>query len=171
MAAVRQELWPVLGEDPLLGIEGRDRTDRPAAPEILVIGLLAWPVKRITSSWFQVPPRPAVASARICGVPPLVSTFLSLPVAKNPMNRPSGDQNGNDAPSVPANGWAWTLSSGRTQICDGPPFVAATKARCCPSGESASCAAEATGDGRNATPVGVSTSNRTAGAGAMSPDT
>ena len=100
-------------------------------------------------------------------MPPLVSTFLSLPAAKNAMKRPSGDQNGNDAPSVPASGCACTLSSGRIQICDGPPFVAATNARCRPSGDSASCAAEATGDGLNVTPAGGSTSNRTVGAGAV----
>ncbi len=40
-------------------------------------------------------------------------------------------------------------------------------ARCRPSGESASCATEATGDGLNVTPAGGSTSNRTVGTGAV----
>jgi hypothetical protein len=33
--------------------------------------------------------------------PPAISTFFSFPLAKNPMDRPSGDQKGWNAPSVP----------------------------------------------------------------------
>src|SRR5262249_1904768 len=57
--------------------------------------------KRIVPSRFQVPPRPLGASHSTCADFAETSTFLSFPLAKNPMNRPSGDQKGWDAPSVP----------------------------------------------------------------------
>jgi hypothetical protein len=34
---------------------------------------------------------------------PLISIFFSLPLPMNPMKRPSGDQNGSRASSVPGN--------------------------------------------------------------------
>ncbi len=40
-------------------------------------------------------------SASICRFPPLNSTVFNLPLAKNPSERPSGDQKGAAAPSVP----------------------------------------------------------------------
>ncbi len=70
----------------------------PPEAEILEIGLVGWPENRITSSWFQVPPRPAGASASVWGVPPLVSTLLSLPAAKNAMKRPSATRTGMTRP-------------------------------------------------------------------------
>src|SRR5687767_1559582 len=50
--------------------------------------------KRIVASRSQEPPRPFGASQRACAGPPLAATFLSLPSAKNPMYRLSGDQKG-----------------------------------------------------------------------------
>jgi hypothetical protein len=61
---------------------------------------------------------------------------LSFPFAKNPRNRLSGDQKGNEAPSVPVSGWADTPASGRTHSMFAPEEVA-TKAMRRPSGESA----------------------------------
>ena len=39
-----------------------------------------------------------------------------MPPAKNAMNLLSGDQNGKDAPSVPASGVAISVATGRSQI-------------------------------------------------------
>src|SRR5690349_20076638 len=58
---------------------------------------------RITSPWFHVPgKKPEGASPTVNVGPPEASILLSLPPAKNPMYRLSGDQNGAIAPSVPA---------------------------------------------------------------------
>src|SRR5205085_11933617 len=60
------------------------------------------PAKTITSSLFQVPPptfRGLLQS--VIGGPPEASIFLSLPSAKKPIDRLSGDQKGYAAPSVP----------------------------------------------------------------------
>ena len=62
---------------------------------------------------------------------------FSLPSAKNPTDRPSGDQNGHEAPSVPVNGRAETASRERNDSRDRPSSVA-TKTIFCPSGEIAS---------------------------------
>src|SRR5262245_47650261 len=65
-----------------------------------------------------------------------MSIRFNLPSAKNPTEALSGDQNGNDAVSVPGSGCAVTESSRRTQSCDLPSFNAEkTKRR--PSGEMA----------------------------------
>ena len=56
--------------------------------------------------------------------------------AKNPIDRLSGDQNGNDAPSVPASGDASPVSSERSHSI-GRPSDDATNASFSPSGESA----------------------------------
>src|SRR5262249_53105039 len=70
---------------------------------------------RMTLSLFHVPPRPPGASHNTVGTPPAIGTFISLPPAKNPMYLPSGDQNGNDAPSVPARARLVTEPAGRIQ--------------------------------------------------------
>src|SRR4029077_16146330 len=88
-------------------------------------------------SRFQAPPRPVGASERVNGGPPEASIFLSLPPAKNPMNRLSGDQKGKPAPSVPARGCACNESRGRTHKSDFPSGLVATYANRPPSGESA----------------------------------
>ena len=78
-------------------------------------GDVASGVYRIVPSAPQVPPRGWGASARVCTAPPLASMIRSLPCAKNPRLRLSGDQKGKLASSVPANGCAAVESSGRTQ--------------------------------------------------------
>ena len=83
------------------------------------------------------------------------------------MNRPSGDQNGNAAPSVPGTAWASTRSSGRIQIRDGSPVRAATNASRDPSGESASCAVAAFAAGDQVASGGGSTSNFTVPGGVV----
>src|ERR1700734_2226170 len=40
-------------------------------------------------------------SAKVCTFPPFSSTVFNFPPAKNPSERPSGDQKGEAAPSVP----------------------------------------------------------------------
>ena len=123
-------------------------------------------VKRMTPSRFQLPPRPSGASASTCGAPPVVSTVLSLPPAKNPTDRPSADQNGNAASSVPVSGCACIVSSERIHSCGTPRRGAATNASRPPSGDKASCTVEATGDGDQWVPGGGMTSKRISRAGA-----
>src|SRR5437879_1872939 len=60
--------------------------------------------KKITSWRLHAPPRPLGAEQSVCAGPPEASILLRLPAAKNPTKRLSGDQNGKDAPSVPASG-------------------------------------------------------------------
>lgn len=68
-------------------------------------------VKTIVPSSAQVPPRFAGASQSATGAPPIVATFLSLPSEKKPIQRPSGEKNGEwSAPSVPARGAAVSWS-------------------------------------------------------------
>src|SRR5215218_4085379 len=52
------------------------------------------------------------------------------------MDRPSGDQKGEAAPSVPASGCAVVVASDRSQIRDAPSLEA-TYTMCLPSGERA----------------------------------
>jgi hypothetical protein len=61
--------------------------------------------------------------------------FLSLPVLKNPRDLLSGDQNGKEAPSVPANACGKSSSSGRTQSTSLPRASGATNASSRPFGE------------------------------------
>src|SRR5262249_11726632 len=84
---------------------------------------------------FHVPPRGVAASDNVSAGPPVAEIFFSFPCAKNPMFLPSGDQNGNNAPSVPMRGRDSSESNGRTQTRSGPPS-SLTKARLRPSGES-----------------------------------
>src|SRR5262249_4647634 len=72
----------------------------------------------------HVPPPGRIGPVSLCGEPPLMSTRLRPVSAKNPMDRPSGDQNGRTALSVPARGCAVTESSGRSQSREGPALEA-----------------------------------------------
>ena len=70
-------------------------------------------------------PRPALeASASVCGAEPPRSTRFSLPSAKKPTERLSGDQNGNVTPSVPATGCAEAEASDRTHSWEVFPLAA-----------------------------------------------
>ncbi len=89
------------------------------------------------SSPFQVPPRPAGASARCRGNPPSMSVRFRAPSAKKPTERLFGDQKGNKAPSVPASERSSPVSSKRSRSCDRPSEIA-TNTIFSPSGEIAS---------------------------------
>ena len=80
--------------------------------------------------------RPAIAAGR------RRSLYLSLPLAKNPTDRPSGDQKGYCPPSVPASGRAEVESSGRAHNC-GPRGPSPLNTRVRPSGEIANDASVA----------------------------
>ena len=67
----------------------------------------------ITSSWLHVPPTPAGTPYTVCGAPPVRSMVLSSVLVKNPMERLSGDQNGDAASSVPRRACDSNESSGR----------------------------------------------------------
>ena len=55
------------------------------------------------------------------GEPPPTSTFLSLPSAPNPMKRLSGDQNGENTPSVPGITLKSVSPSGAARVDYGHP--------------------------------------------------
>ena len=97
-------------------------------------GSAARPSNRITPSGLQLPSAPYGASQIVCGGPPAISTFFSLPPAMNPRKRLSGDQNGRMTPSVPASGRASSESSGRIQIRR-LPSPSAANAMCRPLGD------------------------------------
>src|SRR5215471_17837189 len=84
---------------------------------------------------FQLPPRPKGASHRTMGEL-LASklTLLSLPRAKKPIDRPSGDQKGNVAPSVPSIAVDTNCPRGRTHTWVLPSEFRAPNAILVPSG-------------------------------------
>jgi hypothetical protein len=73
----------------------------PPVAGTLFSGELMPSAKSIVPLRFQVPPRPAGASASTVRVLLYTSMTLSLPAAKNPTLRLSAAQNGNAAPSFP----------------------------------------------------------------------
>ena len=81
----------------------------------LVIG-----AKTMTPSAFHVAPPPEVTGASVCGAPPPRSSRFSAFPAKKPTDRPSGDQKGYVAPSVPASGCAVVVASDRSHKRDAP---------------------------------------------------
>ena len=72
------------------------------------------------------------ASHRVRTGPPTTSTRFNFPSAKNPIDRLSGDQNGEIAPSVPETACAVAESSRRIQSCRLCRLTNATRV---PSGE------------------------------------
>src|SRR5215470_1656523 len=92
--------------------------------------------KTIVPSRLHVPPsKGAVTLHKKVGAPPDTSTFMILPLEKKPMNRLSGDQNNDVAPSVPTSGRADAESSSRIRIMLGPSARRATIATRRPLGE------------------------------------
>src|SRR6266545_3960164 len=91
----------------------------------------------MTPSLFQVPPLPSPASQRASAGPPAASIFFNFPEAKKPIDRPSGDQNGYDASSVPGSARGASSSKERTQRRVLPEASRAEKDRRRPSGERA----------------------------------
>ena len=67
----------------------------------------------IVPSWFQLPPRPSVESQIVTGEAPPTSIRFNLSCVKKAIERLSGDQKGNTAPSVPGTGCEETESSAR----------------------------------------------------------
>src|SRR5688572_21174021 len=90
----------------------------------------------MTPSRLHVPPVPTGAPARSLSAPPSTSIRYSRSLAKNPIDRLSGDQNGDDAPSVFASGEASPLASERTHSIE-RPSCEATNATLSPSGDNA----------------------------------
>src|ERR1700693_299133 len=71
--------------------------------------------KMMLPSLLQLPPTGKGASQRVKTGPPRPLTVFNLPSAKKPTDRPSGDQKGCDARSVPARGSADSDFNGRNQ--------------------------------------------------------
>src|SRR5678816_3345108 len=92
------------GEDWLLCCDS-NRVAAEASPpsqEMRKIGPPGFVEKTIVPSLFHAPPRGAGATdTNVFTDPPSMLMNLSLLSAKNPMDRLSGDQNGDVAPSVP----------------------------------------------------------------------
>src|SRR5512139_1253699 len=84
----------------------------------------------------QHPPLPSAASQIVVVGPPLASTRLSFPAAKNAICRPSGDQNGYADPSVPGSSTASASPSDRTYNV-APPCELTPNTTRRPSGEMA----------------------------------
>src|SRR5215207_109376 len=94
-------------------------------------------VARIVSSDSQAPPKRLALGAITWTTPLSTSTRFRSVLTENPTDRPSGDQNGNFAFSVPASGRGVVLLSVRSHKRDLPPD-APTNASVRPSGEIAS---------------------------------
>src|SRR5262249_14896557 len=110
-------------------------------------------------------PRPLLAGASVVGAPPSRSNRLSEPPAKKPIERPSGDQKGLAAPSVPPRGWAVVVDSSRSHRRDALSSDA-TETISRPSGERANEAGSPVAGVTRSTRVssgGVSRRYRTAG--------
>src|SRR5262249_13227880 len=86
----------------------------PPADATRCSGPLGAGAKTMMLSRFQAPPRPLVASHKTTGGPPAMFTFFSCPLAKKATYRLSGDQNGNEADSVPGKTWASSALTGRS---------------------------------------------------------
>ena len=91
--------------------------------------------KRMTPSAFQVPPPPLPVSVRIRTFPVARSTTLSLRSAKKPSDAPSGDQNGQRAPSALSIRCAVTPSTARIHSERRPATSIVVNAIRRPSGE------------------------------------
>src|SRR6185437_942753 len=83
---------------------------------------------------------PSAESASVTGGPPLTETTLTCAAPNGPtmkpMDRPSRENDGEIACSVPGRGLPLTWSSGRNHSC-GPPSPGPTYTRRLPSGDSA----------------------------------
>src|SRR5262245_16361255 len=89
----------------------------------------------MTPSRFQDPPTPSASQSVRDGPPPLSMRFNFLS-AKKPIERPSGDQNGEKASSVPGSGCAESSVRERIQSCDDlPPIGLPRNTTRLPSGE------------------------------------
>ena len=142
----------------------RSPTARPPAAGTRCSPLLE--AKTITPSAFHVPPSRSGVSQMFCGGPPAASTFLSVPPAKNPIHRLSGDQNSR----ARAFGTSELLSDlqliARTNSAVEPPSAAEYATRR-PSGETETASAA----GMSGTSMRKRFSARAVGAGDISATT
>src|SRR5712691_10993908 len=69
----------------------------------------------------------SACSASVTGEPPATATLFKFPPATNPTNRPSGDQNGAEAPSVPESIRASCEPSDRMYKTPGPVSASANR--------------------------------------------
>src|SRR3954465_11041767 len=88
----------------------------------------------MTPSAFQVPPDRFGPPQMFCPGPPVTLIFLICPPEKNAISRLSGDQNGDNAPSVPISS-SGLVDSKRLRKMAVPVSVDAVKASHRPSGE------------------------------------
>ena len=88
----------------------------------------------MTPSAFQVPPARFGALQIICTAPPVTLIFLIRPPEKKAISRLSGDQKGEEAPSVPLNS-SGVVDSNRLRKIALPASVDAVNASHRPSGE------------------------------------
>src|SRR5262245_7294788 len=106
----------------------------PPLAEVRLIPSVASP-NNMTPSRFHAPtPTRIDESHKLSGAAPESAIFLSVPVARKPNTRMSGDQNGGPVTPTTASGLAVAESSGRAQSCVLPSTVA-IKASVRPSGE------------------------------------
>src|SRR5665213_2358463 len=130
----------------------------PPAAETRRSGPLGLPPNKITLSLLQAPvPTWDGDEHRVCAGPPATSIFLSSLPAENPRNRLSGDQKGDDEPSVPGSCRHWSVSRSRIHRPALSPVE--LKTSLCPSGETETY-------WLNCTPSGRVTSKRVARASA-----
>src|ERR1700720_3334236 len=91
--------------------------------------------KMMLPSLLQLPPTGKGASQSVKTGPPRALTVFNLPSAKKPTDRPSGDQKGCDARSVPTRGSADSDFNGRNQREVLPCVSTRISSRVFPSGE------------------------------------
>src|SRR4029450_6994991 len=89
----------------------------------------------MTPAGLQVPPLASGASAMSVTGPPVAAIFCNLPRAKNPIQRPPGDQNGCRAEVVPESAWDSTDDRSRTYNCAEPASEIPAQTMRRPSGE------------------------------------
>src|SRR4051812_5963430 len=112
-------------------------TGVPPDPGTLKIAPVTFGANKILSSAPHDPPSPRSAGASVIGRVPSSVNFFRDPPAKNATARPSGDQNGNDASSVPGSIRDSDAASARTQRCVESSTLIAENTSCLPSGETA----------------------------------
>ena len=125
----------------VFGIDRRNICGIPPSAETRCNAPVDDGAKTITLSRFHVPPRPNSASHTTIAGPPSMRILLSLPSAKKPIERLSGDQNGNVASSVPGRTCASTALKRSHARAECPSRLLATNTIELPSGEIANCGA------------------------------
>ena len=122
-------------------------------------------VNRIVPTELQAPPLPTGESQRVCSLLPSVSIRFNFPPAKNPMERPSGDQKEWPPPSVPGSNLPSPASLRlRSQRASFPWPSTTEDTSCLPSGEMAGAPPASLIASGNWSPVGGRIAARTTAA-------